>query len=189
MAESQRPMDEARFAQGLTYADYIAGVENNREELEARYREVELTPDDVDFFNALARVKGPLKVIALVEDWCPDVVNNLPVLARIAQATVDFELRVFPRDQNLDIMDRYLNQGQFRSIPTFVFFDSHFNELGRWVERPAAATQLLAQIAEEQAEVHVPDDLARRERRQRMARAYRERLTRETIREIREVLA
>ena len=38
-------------------------------------------------------------------------------------------------------MDQYLNQGQFRSIPVFVFFDEQFNELGRFIERPASVTE------------------------------------------------
>ncbi len=36
-------------------------------------------------------------------------------------------------------MDQYLYKGQFRSIPTVVFFDSAMNELGRWAERPQIA--------------------------------------------------
>ena len=33
-------------------------------------------------------------------------------------------------------MDQYLNNGQYKSIPTFVFLDGDFNELGVWIERP-----------------------------------------------------
>jgi len=57
------------------------------------------------------------------------------------------ELRVFPRDANMDIMDQYLNQGKFASIPTFVFFDRDWRELGQWIERPAAATAIMALVA------------------------------------------
>jgi selenoprotein W-related protein len=46
-------------------------------------------------------------------------------------------------------MDQYLNQGQFRSIPTFVFFDAAFNELGHWIERPARVSALQAQMRRE----------------------------------------
>jgi hypothetical protein len=49
-------------------------------------------------------------------------------------------LRVFLRDQNLDLMDQYLNQGQFRSIPVFVLFDEEFREVGHFIERPASVT-------------------------------------------------
>ena len=49
-------------------------------------------------------------------------------------------VRIFLRDQNLDIMDQYLKEGQFRSIPVFVVFDEGFNELGNMLERPESVT-------------------------------------------------
>jgi hypothetical protein len=39
-------------------------------------------------------------------------------------------------------MDQYLNKGQFKSIPTLVFLDGDFNELGVWIERPESVTRL-----------------------------------------------
>jgi hypothetical protein len=41
-------------------------------------------------------------------------------------------------------MQSYLNKGQFKSIPVFVFFDESFRELGHWIERPASVTELRA---------------------------------------------
>ena len=52
----------------------------------------------------------------------------------------------FLRDQNAELMDQYLNQGQFRSIPVFVIFDQNFNEQGHWIERPALITELSAKL-------------------------------------------
>src|SRR6266852_5985122 len=52
---------------------------------------------------------------------------------------------VFYRDQNLDLMERWLNQGRYQSIPVFVFFDQTFRELGHWIERPASVTERRAQ--------------------------------------------
>jgi hypothetical protein len=39
-------------------------------------------------------------------------------------------------------MDQYLNRGEYRSIPTFVFLDDAFNEVGVWIERPDSVTRL-----------------------------------------------
>src|SRR5262249_39311127 len=83
----------------------------------------------------------PLNVLVLAEDWCGDVIDNLPILGRIAQESGKLNLRVFLRDQNLDIMDQYLNQGEFRSIPVLVFFNEEFHEIGRFIERPASVTE------------------------------------------------
>jgi selT/selW/selH-like putative selenoprotein len=94
----------------------------------------------VAFFKGLAQ---PIHVLVLAEDWCGDVIANLPVLGRLAEASGKLDIRIFLRDQNLDIMDQYLKEGQFRSIPVFVLFDEKFRELGAWIERPAIMTKLV----------------------------------------------
>ena len=128
-----------RFAQGLTYDAYKAQMTRNGERFAINEQTVELRSDDIAFFAGLA---GPLHVLVLAEDWCGDVIANLPVLGRLAAESSTFDLRVFLRDQNLDLIDQYLNRGQYRSIPVFVFFDAAFQELGHWIERPARMTEL-----------------------------------------------
>jgi hypothetical protein len=129
-----------RFEQGLTYEAYKAQMTRNRERLEANEQGVELATADLTYFQQLPQ---SLNVVALAEDWCGDVINNLPVLGRLAADSGKLNVRVFLRDQNLDITDQYLNQGQFRSIPVFVFFDETFRELGHWIERPARIHEML----------------------------------------------
>jgi hypothetical protein len=134
-------IDRSRFDQGLTYDEFKGQMTRNRERMEANEREVELTTDDLGAFRALPR---PVRVVVLAEDWCGDVIANLPVLARLAKDRGKLDVRVFLRDQNDDIMQRYLNKGQFKSIPVFVFFDEDFRELGHWIERPASVTEIRA---------------------------------------------
>jgi Thioredoxin len=50
-------------------------------------------------------------------------------------------MRVFLRDKNPDLMDQYLNQGLYRSIPVFAFFDENMKEVARFIERPPAQTE------------------------------------------------
>jgi len=128
-----------RFESGMTYDEFKARMTRNRERLEANEQAVQLTPEDLEPFRRLPR---PLEVLVLAEDWCGDVVANLPILARLARESGKLNLRIFLRDQNLDIMDQYLNRGVFRSIPVFVFFDERMNEIGRFIERPDSVTEL-----------------------------------------------
>ena len=133
--------DRARFTQGLTYDEFKSQMARNRERLEENERAVELDKEDLAPFRALPRA---VKVVVLAEDWCGDVVANLPVLGRLAKDSGKLDVRIFLRDQNDDIMQRYLNKGQFKSIPVFVFFDDDFRELGHWIERPASVTEVRA---------------------------------------------
>lgn len=129
-----------RFDQGMSYEAYKAQMTRNRERLEANEQAVDLASADLAYFQNLPQ---SLNVVALAEDWCGDVINNLPVLGRLAAASGKLKVSIFLRDQNLDLMDQYLKDGQFRSIPVFVFFDENFRELGHWIERPARIHDLL----------------------------------------------
>src|SRR5262245_41391359 len=126
-----------RFNAGLTYDEYLGRVQRNKQKFEYNYNETAVSGDDAAALRSLvSREGGPAKVLALGEDWCPDVFRGLPVMARIAEAS-GLELRVFPRDDNLDIMGEFLNDGQHQSIPTFVFYTSDQRYLTHWIERPA----------------------------------------------------
>ncbi len=69
-------------------------------------------------------------------------------MAKISEAT-GIEMRVFPRDSHLDIMNQFLKDGEFMSIPVAVFYTRDLGYICHWIERPAVAGQDQAQIREE----------------------------------------
>jgi hypothetical protein len=83
-----------------------------------------------------------LKILVITEDWCGDALVGFPALARLVEDAPDVELRVFLRDANPDVMDRYLKRGLYRTIPVYVFFDERMNELGRFMERDDVVTEM-----------------------------------------------
>lgn len=146
MTEKEGVVTADRFSSGFTYQDYIAQIKVNKDQFEKWSTTCELTDDDKEFFRKAAQAaNGAAKLLVLGEDWCPDVYRGLPVMAQIAEAA-GIELRFFPRDENLDIMDQYLKKGEFRSIPTAVFFTDDQKYLCHWSERPALADEEQARI-------------------------------------------
>ncbi len=135
-------LDRARWDKGITYEAFKAAMTRNQERFAENENRVALDPETIRTFKSLPK---PLRVLALAEDWCGDVVANLPILGRLAKDVPTLDVRIFYRDQNLDLMERWLNQGKYQSIPVFVFFDENFRELGHWIERPASVTQRRAQ--------------------------------------------
>lgn len=131
-----------RFEQGMTYDEYKAQMTRNQERFAANEEQLALDPADLAAFKSLPQ---PLNVLVIAEDWCGDVINNLPILGRLAAESGKLNLRVFLRDQNTDLIDQYLKEGKFRSIPVFVFFDDQFREIGHFIERPASVTERNAQ--------------------------------------------
>lgn len=126
-----------RFAQGITYAQFLAQAKVNLDKFKAYYDTASVSPDDVAFFKK-AKDVGLDHMLVLAEDWCPDVFRGLPQIAKFAEAT-GITLRIFPRDTNLDIMSEFLKDGQFQSIPTIVFYTTGHEYIGHWIERPQIA--------------------------------------------------
>jgi len=135
-------LDRTRWDKGITYDAFKAAMTRNQERFAQNEARVALDPVAARVFKALPQ---RLRVLVLAEDWCGDVVANLPVLGRLAKEVGTLDVRVFYRDQNLDLMERWLNQGKYQSIPVFVFFDQGLRELGHWIERPASVTERRAQ--------------------------------------------
>jgi hypothetical protein len=136
------PVTREQFDAGLTYDAYKAQMTRNLEQVEQNEKDLQLKPEDV---QALRDLPKPVNVLALAEDWCGDVIANLPVLGKLAaESNGKLNVRVLLRDQEpgTQVMDQYLNKGQFKSIPTLIFLDGNFNELGVWIERPDSVTKL-----------------------------------------------
>jgi len=144
-------LDRARWEKGLTYEAFKAAMTRNQDRFAENERRVVLDPEAVRTFKSLQQ---RLRVLVLAEDWCGDVVANLPILGRLAKEVPTLDIRIFLRDQNLDLMERWLNQGKYQSIPVFVFFDQDFRELGHWIERPASVTE---RRAEERKKIFAAD--------------------------------
>ena len=127
---------KGRFAQGMTYDEYKAQMARNRDKFEENERTAQLPAAELDAIRKAPRTN----VLVLTEDWCGDALANVPILGRLAKETGRFDIRVFLRDQNDDLMAQYMN-GEYKSIPVFAFFDDSFREVGRWIERPASVTE------------------------------------------------
>jgi hypothetical protein len=120
-----------RFAQGLTIPEYVAQMRTNQDAFARLLAEAPVRPEDRDALCALER---KIKILVITEDWCPDSLRTIPVMARLVDGLPHVEMRVFLRDDNPDVMDQYLKRGQFRAIPVFAVFDEEMNEVGRMIE-------------------------------------------------------
>ncbi len=132
------PISKETYASGMTADEYLAIVEANREKFLENVEANEFSAEDLDFFS-----NNPISVAAIGEDWCTDVVQFMPVMIKLSKVSDAVDLRVFQRDKT-DLIESYLNQGVHKSIPVFVIYDSDWNELGYFIERPARVTDLMA---------------------------------------------
>lgn len=128
-----------QFESGISVDAFVDQMEVNREKFLENIEAFDLTDEDRAFFTA-----NPVSIAAFGEDWCTDVIQFLPVVAKIAREVPSVTLSVFKRDDNLDLMQPYYKEGKYHSIPVFVLYDADWNELGHFIERPAAVTAQMA---------------------------------------------
>ncbi len=77
--------------------------------------------------------------LILTEGWCGDAAQNIPIIEKIAAENPNIETRYLLRDENLELMDKYLTFNA-RSIPKLICLDAEtFEEIGTWGPRPQAA--------------------------------------------------
>lgn len=152
-------------AKKYSYADYKALTEEqvkegmcatpelldytklNLQRMKRLDKTTELRPEVTEALNKLSR---KLNWVIISEGWCGDAAQNVPVLAKIAEASNGkIKLEFVLRDQNLDLMDQYLTNGG-RSIPKLICLDAETQqELGTWGPRPAEAQELFMRLKKE----------------------------------------
>lgn len=122
----------AAFQKGRTFAEFLEAAKQNGDLWHAITRRTSLPEGAVE---RVAVVGGRWRLLVLADDWCGDAVNTLPVIARLADAAPNLELRILGREEIPAIMDDHLT-GAARSIPVAVLLDEDHRERGWWGPRP-----------------------------------------------------
>jgi len=79
--------------------------------------------------------------VVITEIWCGDSAQIVPYIARMVELNPNIELKIIFREENPDVMDRYLTDGK-RSIPKVIGFDDEGNELFQWGPRPVVLQKI-----------------------------------------------
>ena len=146
MATQQSVVTPERLAQGISYKEWAETIDRNQEKFEDNYKGTNPDAGEIAKIKAAVEKLGGVTCMAIGEAWCPDVVRGMPAAATMCEAA-GIPLKIFFRDQNLDIMNEFLYKGEFQSIPTLVFYDNDMNVLGVFHER--------AQKARDEIPVHM----------------------------------
>jgi hypothetical protein len=120
---------------GLSWKQFMASAKA-ASQMQEYYGAFDFDEDIISFFNG----RTPLQVLAIAEDWCPDVVQSLSVAARLCDEVPGMELSIVKKSDAPELMNEYSSGGKER-IPVVAFFDMTFRELGRWSGRCKAADQ------------------------------------------------
>ncbi len=123
---------EEAYEKGRPFTEFLEAVEANEDLWRAITERAVLHDESVE---RIAAVGGRWRLLVLADDWCGDAVNTVPVIARLADACPNLQLRILGREEFPEIMDRHLT-GASRSIPVAILIDERGTERGWWGPRP-----------------------------------------------------
>lgn len=103
-----------------------------------------LNPELAEIIGA---IHTPQTWVVLTEAWCGDAAHTVPFMAKLAALNPIITLDIKMRDENLDLMDKYLTNGG-RSIPKLIAYDEVNNELFNWGPRPQKIQEAFYEMQE-----------------------------------------
>lgn len=96
--------------------------------------------------EALTALPHNLHWLVITEPWCGDSAQNLPIIAKVAEASNGkINLRIVYRDANVELIDRFLTNGG-RAIPKLLQLTQNQEINTTWGPRPAAAQKLVMEL-------------------------------------------
>jgi hypothetical protein len=139
------PTIETIWNDGLLGEDYFPSLAYYRHLVVSLYRDIAVDPTDADAVaqaldDATGNDRGNTRIVVVTEDWCGDSAVTVPYIARLAEA-VGVELRIFRQSVFTELKQWYVDDGASH-IPTVSVIHrgtASFDELFRWIERPADA--------------------------------------------------
>jgi hypothetical protein len=79
-----------------------------------------------------------LQILCITKPNCSDSIALLPIVKRISEINPQWNFRIILRDDNPDLMDKFLTNGA-KAIPIFLFLDKNGELLFKWGPRPQKA--------------------------------------------------
>lgn len=96
---------------------------------------------EAEVIEKVSSLKKTITWLVLSEGWCGDAAQNLPIINAIAEQNDNIELRIVLRDENPELMQAFLTNGNM-AIPKLIQIEN--DEVSNtWGPRPSIATQMV----------------------------------------------
>jgi hypothetical protein len=131
---------ETCYANALTFEEYRAQLRIHVSAFNEHDERLAFVLDE-------ERGKAPVgnsRILILTEEYCIDSVLNVPLIARLVEASPDSALRIARRDEHLKLASRFPGRGGTNRLPTVIFLGRAPQILGYWSERAECAHHWMA---------------------------------------------
>jgi thiol-disulfide isomerase/thioredoxin len=124
-------LTEEKFNQGMSTQEYIDQIKVNKQPFLDIFQALDVPAKVKSQFDGLAE---PLRLAVFTADWCGDAVSTTPTILRMAESTPKLSVKVFNRDDELELTNSFLPENRAGTVPVFVVLDSSMKEIARFVE-------------------------------------------------------
>lgn len=119
------------YAGARSFEEYRAQIRIHAQAFNRVYERLRFVLD-VEARNAPL---GQSALLILTEDFCIDSVLNVPLIARLVEASPEAELRIASRDRYRTLANQCPGRGGVSRLPTVICMDHEGNVNGYWTER------------------------------------------------------
>ena len=129
------------FKKALTFPEYLAtGTQEQQQRWQDVYKAIKLTDEQE---NLLAGFIREMKILVVSGIWCGDCVEQGPLIARIAQACPEIDLRFIDRDARPQLRNNItINSGN--RVPVAIFMAEDFAPCAIYGDRTLTRYRALA---------------------------------------------
>jgi hypothetical protein len=122
----------ATFENGKTWKDFYSGIDRRREVWKQSWNRTQIP----DALASRARAVGRVRLLVITEYGCSDSANSVPVLARLAEAAPNLEVRLINSATGKPWAEKHRTPDGRTATPTVLVLDDEFRIRGAWVEQP-----------------------------------------------------
>ncbi|MEC7772121.1 MAG: thioredoxin family protein [Bacteroidota bacterium] len=171
MSQNVKNMIQGGIENGVDYIEYVTvlndlvakGKTTGSEQSEQRIANTKLNASRIRRIDKKVSIaEDQLKVfqnisekqvwLVLLESWCSDGAQAIPVINKVAKSTPNIELKIIMRDENPKLMDCFLTNGT-RSIPKLLVSNEEGDLLHIWGPRPEVAAKMVEAYKEQNGKV------------------------------------
>jgi len=129
------------FQSGVSFNDFVnTDTGSYREKTLEIFDTMEI---DDDLLNKIKSIDRKINVLICAEMWCPDCMINVPVVEKMRTYNDNINISIVEKGGNEDFFKKY-SYSDSAKIPTFLFCDENFKELGSFVEHPKKIKDIMA---------------------------------------------
>jgi thiol-disulfide isomerase/thioredoxin len=128
-------LTKEKFSQGMSTSEYIDQIKINKQPFQDIYDNAEIPAQVLAYFSHLPE---QMNLAVFTADWCGDALSTTPSILNLAEKCGKFDIKIFNRDEELELTNSYLPENRAGTVPVFAVYDSEMNEVARFIETASA---------------------------------------------------